>query len=78
MVLLEVIGELQDMRQIHPSVQNGRLTNDELERFYCSLLYSQTGSYKDSAKRLGNDWRTVEKKVDKELAKQLSNELREV
>jgi transcriptional regulator with AAA-type ATPase domain len=46
------------------AVDSGRLTADELLRGYCTLVYSQTRSYQETARRLGLDRRTVKKKID--------------
>lgn len=42
----------------------GSLTADELLTKYCTLVYSQTGSYQETARRLGLDRRTVKAKID--------------
>ena len=42
----------------------GKLTADELLSRYCTLVYSQTGSYEQAAKKLQLDRRTVKSKVD--------------
>ncbi len=44
-------------------LQSGELTADELVRRYCSLVYSQTRNYEETARRLGLDRRTVKSKV---------------
>ena len=49
----------------------GSLTADELERRYYSLLFAQTNSYQETARRLGRNWRTVKSKIDLELVRQL-------
>ncbi|MFQ5847403.1 MAG: sigma 54-interacting transcriptional regulator [Candidatus Methylomirabilales bacterium] len=43
---------------------SGTLTADELLRRYCTLVYSQTGSYEETARRLQLDRRTVKSKID--------------
>lgn len=48
---------------------NGTLTADELLRRYCTLVYSQTGSYAATARRLQLDRRTVKSKIDPEFLK---------
>jgi DNA-binding NtrC family response regulator len=45
----------------------GTLTADELLGRYCTLVYAQTRSYQETARRLGIDRRTVKSKVDPEL-----------
>jgi DNA-binding NtrC family response regulator len=44
-------------------LQAGALTAEELVRRYCSLVYSQTRNYEETARRLGLDRRTVKAKV---------------
>ncbi len=45
----------------------GELTADELLRRYCTLVYAQTGSYEETARRLQLDRRTVKSKIDRHL-----------
>ena len=40
-------------------------------RGYCTLVYAQTGSYLETARRLALDRRTVTAKVDRELLARL-------
>ena len=42
----------------------GALTADELLRRYCTLVYTKTGSYEETARRLQLDRRTVKRKID--------------
>jgi DNA-binding NtrC family response regulator len=49
----------------------GRLSADELLTRYVTIVYSRTGSYEDTARRLGLDRRTVKAKVDRGLLAQL-------
>jgi transcriptional regulator with AAA-type ATPase domain len=49
----------------------GRLTAEELLSRYCTLVYRQTGSYEETARRVGLDRRTVKSKVDRELLARL-------
>ena len=44
----------------------GALTADQLLGRYCTLVHAQTGSYLETARRLGVDRRTVKSKVDLE------------
>lgn len=41
----------------------GRLSADEVLRRYCALVYAQSGSYEEAARRLGLDRRTVRARV---------------
>ena len=52
----------------------GSLTVDQLLRRYCTLIYAQTESYQETARRLGLDRRTVKEKIDDELLKHLRAE----
>jgi len=42
----------------------GELTMDELMAYYASLVYRKTGSYEETARRVGLDRRTVKAKVE--------------
>ena len=44
-------------------LRGGKLTADQLLRRYCTYIYQQTGSYEETARRLGLDRRTVKAKV---------------
>ncbi len=61
-------------RQSHASrdsltraLRQSALTADELLRHYCTVVFAQTGSYAETARRLDLDRRTVKSKVDPEL-----------
>lgn len=45
------------------AAMRGELTADELLRRYCTLVYRQTGSYEETARKIGLDRRTVKAKV---------------
>jgi hypothetical protein len=45
----------------------GRLSADDLLTRYVTIVYSRTGSYEETARRLGLDRRTVKAKVDRGL-----------
>lgn len=45
----------------------GKLTAGELLSRYCTLVYAQTGSYEETARRLEIDRRTVKSKVSRQL-----------
>ena len=48
-------------------LNTGELSMDELMSHYCSLVYAQTNSYQESARKLGVDHRTVKAKISAEL-----------
>jgi DNA-binding NtrC family response regulator len=58
-------------RELVEQVAHGALTADELLARYCTIVYLQTGSYEQAARRLGLDRRTVKAKVDEGLLKQM-------
>jgi hypothetical protein len=49
-------------------------TVDELVRRYCTLVYAETNSYQETARRLGLDRRTIKAHVDTELLANLRKE----
>lgn len=51
-------------KQFMAEIQSGALTAEELLNRYCSIVYSQTGSYQETGRRLGLDRRTVKARVD--------------
>jgi len=56
------------LSELSTAVTQGTLTLDELEQAYSTLVYAQTGSYREAARRLGRDWRTLKSKIDERLA----------
>ncbi len=50
---------------------SGTLTADEMLRRYCTLVFAATGSYVETARRLGIDRRTVKERVDPTLVERL-------
>jgi hypothetical protein len=52
-------------------VREGRLTADELLSRYVTIVYSRTGSYEETARKLGLDRRTVKAKVNTALLARL-------
>lgn len=59
------------VEQFAADARDGRLTADELLARYITIVYSRTGSYEETARRLGLDRRTVKAKVDPELLAKL-------
>ncbi|HEV8584415.1 MAG TPA: sigma 54-interacting transcriptional regulator [Methylomirabilota bacterium] len=53
---------------------DGSCTADELLRRYCTLVYEQTDSYQETARRLELDRRTVRDKIDDALLRELRGE----
>jgi hypothetical protein len=53
-------------------LEDGKLSAEEVLRRYCTLVFSQTGSYEETARRLEIDRRTVKAKIDAELLERLS------
>jgi hypothetical protein len=52
------------VQELGQAVIQGSLSADELERSYYSLLFAQTDSYQETARRLGRNWRTVKAKIN--------------
>ncbi len=61
-------------RVLVEQVATGALTADEMLGRYCTIVYLQTGSYEQAARRLGLDRRTVKAKVDEGFLHQLQVE----
>lgn len=53
------------------AIAGGTMTADELLRRYCTVVYAQTDSYEETARRLKLDRRTVKSKIDPQLLAQL-------
>jgi len=60
-------------QRIAEEILAGSLSADELLRRYCTLVYAETGSYQETARRLNLDRRTVKDKVDPELLSRLES-----
>ncbi len=61
-----------DPRQaLAAAVLDGTLTAAELERRYFTLVFAQCGSYQEAGRRLGCNWRTLRRKIDRELLRRL-------
>jgi hypothetical protein len=54
--------------QFAQQFQLGRLTAEQVLSRYCTLVYRQTGSYEETARRLKLDRRTVKAKIEKTAA----------
>lgn len=52
-------------------LSKGTLTAEEMLSRYCTMVYSQTGSYEETARRLRLDRRTVKQKIDLKFLAQL-------
>ena len=61
-------------RRVADEILAGSLSADGLLRRYCTLVYAETGSYQETARRLDLDRRTVKDKVDPELLARLESE----
>jgi transcriptional regulator with AAA-type ATPase domain len=53
------------------AVRDGRLSAADLDRHYYTLVFHESGSYEEAARRLGVNWRTVKAKVDSGFLEQL-------
>ena len=53
------------------AINNGALSAEELLGQYCTLVFAQTGSYVETARRLQLDRRTVKSKIDPQLLEEL-------
>jgi DNA-binding NtrC family response regulator len=59
------------LEQIEQDFRGGRLSAEQLLSRYCTVVYSKTGSYEETARRLGIDRRTVKSKIDADLLERL-------
>jgi DNA-binding NtrC family response regulator len=66
-------ARLSGRQRIAEEMLAGSLNADELLRRYCTLVYAETGSYQETARRLNLDRRTVKDKVDPELLSRLES-----
>jgi DNA-binding NtrC family response regulator len=55
------------MARMVEDFRGGRTTVNELLTRYCTIVYRSTGSYEETARRLGLDRRTVKTRIDREL-----------
>jgi DNA-binding NtrC family response regulator len=60
------------IEQIGQDFRAGRLSAEALLSRYCTVVYSRTRSYEETARRLGIDRRTVKSKIDAALLEQLA------
>jgi transcriptional regulator with AAA-type ATPase domain len=58
--------------RIGAAVAAGRMTFDEVFDAYCTLVYAQTGSFKEAARRMGIDRRTVKARLNAKLLAELN------
>jgi MoxR-like ATPase len=58
-------------RAVAEEILKGGLSADEVLGRYCTLVYAETGSYQESARRLGLDRRTVKARVEPGLLARL-------
>ena len=56
-------GARDASQQLADELRAGRLPAEELLTRYCRLVYERTGSYEETARRLGLDRRTVRRKI---------------
>ena len=52
-----------DVRALAEVMRGGTLTADQLVQRYCALIYAETRSYRETARRVGIDRRTVKQKL---------------
>ena len=64
-------GAEDPVEEFASQARTGVLTADELLQRYVTIVYSRTGSYEETARRLGLDRRTVKAKVDAVLLARL-------
>ncbi len=66
------LARRQHSADVFAEARSGDLTASELLSRYCTLVYSQTGSYEETARRLKIDRRTVKAKVNTALLASLA------
>lgn len=64
-------GASDPRRAVADEILSAQLSADEVLGRYCTLVYAETGSYQEAARRLGLDRRTVKARVDAELLARL-------
>ncbi len=66
------IASTDPRRELSEEILSGRLSAEEVLNRYCTLVYAETLSYQEAARRLGLDRRTVKARVDEALLERLS------
>jgi transcriptional regulator with AAA-type ATPase domain len=61
------------LEQVVDDFRHARVTADQLLSRYCTIVYRRTGSYEETARRLGIDRRTVKSKIDSDLLTRLGS-----
>jgi DNA-binding NtrC family response regulator len=61
----------EPLEDLTDGIRSGRFSVEELVSRYVTLVYRSTGSYEETARRLGIDRRTVRAKVDRDLLARL-------
>jgi transcriptional regulator with AAA-type ATPase domain len=61
------------LESLSDDLLNGRLTADELLSRYCTLVYSRTGSYEETARRLKLDRRTIKSRIDPQFLSEVGS-----
>ncbi len=57
--------KMEDAKEdIIEKIKKGKLSFDELQKYYYTLVYKQTGNFKDAASILKVDYRTIKNKID--------------
>ena len=64
-------GSVAGQEDLAETLRTGRLTAEQLLQRYCTIVYAQTGSYDETARRLDIDRRTVKAKIDNGLLAQM-------
>lgn len=64
-------GSEDAVAEFSQDLRLGRLTADQMLARYCTMVYQQTGSYEETARRLQLDRRTVKSKIDPQFAARL-------
>ena len=68
-------ADVSARRRVAEEMLAGSLSAEGLLRRYCTLVYAETGSYQETARRLDLDRRTVKDKVDPALLARLESDL---